>query len=875
MMMTRVDYLTSMTLKTWLLFLAMETALSLSPGPAVFYVVSQGARGALRRTLPAAAGILSANGIYFALSATSLGAIIAASARFFTIAKWAGAAYLVYLGIRALRSANSTHAVVFGGTPTAQGNGLRAIYLGALTLQLANPKALLFFLALLPQFIDPGIPVVPQMLILAATSMLPELCILTAYGWLAHRAVHASVRFGVTGNMNRWLARIEGAGLLGCATLVSMTKGGDMRLIVALALCLGIGRIATAETAPAERLVHRYHSVEISPDGKFVASVEGDSPRSGGAPTIRALVIRRARTGSAVTVAMPCGSVPQCWPESTTWAPDGKRLSFVLRTPGTHARAVYAVAPDASGLTKLLDFSGTIVDLRYTPDGRLAMLATQNATKEVGATQAGAPIAGDLDTAPPEQRLAILEKGVLHWISPPDLYVYEYDWRSAGKGFVATAAPGDGDNNWWTAKLYTFSDNDSAGHVIYTPVDDRQQLAIPKVSPDGSMVAFIAGIMSDFGSTGGDVYTLSLDGGAATNITPAMRASATALTWRCDGHLLAELLTGDKTQLVDLGSGHQPGLAHVLWSGAESFGDRSDGISAACPSGMTAHSHESFTQPPEIETGAMGQWRNLTSINAGMSVSLRAQSIWWKNDGFDVQGWLLLPVHAAASMPMIVSVHGGPAAAVTPRFDGPGISSALLEHGYALFRPNPRGSFGQGERFAMANVRDFGHGDLRDILAGVDAAAKVAPIDQARLGITGGSYGGFMTMWAVTQTDRFKGAVAAAGISNWLSYYGENGIDAWLIPYFGASAYDDPAVYAQSSPINYMHNVKTPTFAYVGEYDIECPAPQTQEFWHAMKAINVPTAIMIYPGEGHGLRDPEHIADAMQRTLAWFDTYLK
>jgi homoserine/homoserine lactone efflux protein len=209
-----------LTFKTWLLFLVMETALSLSPGPAVFYVVSQGARGALRRTLPAAAGILTANAIYFALSASSLGAIVASSAQFFSIVKWVGAAYLIYLGIKALRSANSSQSVALLGHPEPDETALHGVYLGALTLQFANPKALLFFLALLPQFIDPVRPVVPQMLILAATSMLPELCILIGYGWLAHRAVHISVRFGVTRNMNQWLARIEGVALLGCATLV-------------------------------------------------------------------------------------------------------------------------------------------------------------------------------------------------------------------------------------------------------------------------------------------------------------------------------------------------------------------------------------------------------------------------------------------------------------------------------------------------------------------------------------------------------------------------------------------------------------------------------------------------------------------------------
>jgi dipeptidyl aminopeptidase/acylaminoacyl peptidase len=651
-----------------------------------------------------------------------------------------------------------------------------------------------------------------------------------------------------------------------------------MRLVVAIAMLgIGVGQACLAADAAPGRLVHRYLAVEISPDGELVASVEGDSSKSGGAPTVRDLVIRAVRSaGNATTVPMPCGRVPQCWPDSPTWSPDGKQLSFALRSPGSHARAIYSVKADGSGVTKLLDFSGTIVHLRYLPDGRLAMLAIQNAVKEVGATQAGAAVAGDLDAPPPEQRIAILENGALRFVSPPDLFVYEYDWRAGGKGFVGTAAPGDGDNNWWTAKLYAFPENGSGARVIYTPASVQQQLAMPKVSRDGSRVAFIAGIMSDFGSTGGDVYTLALDGaGSATNLTPDMRASATAIAWQCDGHLQAELLAGDKTQFADLGTGLKTAPPRILWSGEEAFGDRAGGISTACPSGITADAHESFTLAPEIEIGKIGHWRNLTAINAGLSLSARVQSVWWKNDGFDIQGWLLLPLHADGKIPMITVVHGGPAAAFTPGFVGSGTSNALLAHGYALFHPNPRGSYGQGERFTQANVRDFGHGDLRDILAGIDAAAKSAPIDTSRLGLTGGSYGGFMSMWAVTQTDRFKAVVAAAGISDWLSYYGENGIDAWMIPYFGKSAYDDPAVYAASSAINYMHNVKTPTFAYVGEHDIECPAPQTQEFWHAMKAMNVPTSIMIYPGEGHGLRDPEHLADAEQRTLDWFDKYLR
>jgi dipeptidyl aminopeptidase/acylaminoacyl peptidase len=175
----------------------------------------------------------------------------------------------------------------------------------------------------------------------------------------------------------------------------------------------------------------------------------------------------------------------------------------------------------------------------------------------------------------------------------------------------------------------------------------------------------------------------------------------------------------------------------------------------------------------------------------------------------------------------------------------------------------------------QANIKDFGYGDLRDILAAADAAVAKYPIDPERIGITGWSYGGYMTMFAVTQTARFKAAVAGAGIANWTSYYGENLIDRWMIPFFGASVYDAPAVYAKSSPINFIKQVKTPTLVVVGEKDAECPAPQSFEFWHALKTLGVPTELVVYSGEGHRFVQPEHKLDEAERLLAWFDKYLR
>jgi len=139
----------------------------------------------------------------------------------------------------------------------------------------------------------------------------------------------------------------------------------------------------------------------------------------------------------------------------------------------------------------------------------------------------------------------------------------------------------------------------------------------------------------------------------------------------------------------------------------------------------------------------------------------------------------------------------------------------------------------------------------------------------------GWSYGGFMTMWTVTQTNRFRAAVAGAGIANWTSYYGENDIDEWMIPYFGATVYDDPAVYAKSAPIHFLKNVKTPTLVLVGERDGECPAAQSFEFWHALKTLGVDTQLVVYADEGHAIRKLQHRRDIARRLVQWFDLHMK
>jgi dipeptidyl aminopeptidase/acylaminoacyl peptidase len=295
----------------------------------------------------------------------------------------------------------------------------------------------------------------------------------------------------------------------------------------------------------------------------------------------------------------------------------------------------------------------------------------------------------------------------------------------------------------------------------------------------------------------------------------------------------------------------------------------------------------SFDRAPEVWVGLLWGKNNtsstihpITHINADQKPTWgKSQSVEWTNENFHVQGWLLYPANYDPSRkyPMIVMVHGGPSSAVTPRWPYAGFGAAPFSAmGYFVLEANPRGSYGEGEAFTQANRKDFGYGDLRDILAGVDTVEHQLPaIDDSRLGITGWSYGGFMTMFDITQTHRFKAAVAGAGIANWQSYYGENSIDQWMIPFFGASVYDDPAVYAKSSAITFIKQIKTPTLVVVGDRDGECPAPQSFEFWHALKAEGVPTELVVYPNEGHGFVDPNHRRDVIVRALGWFDKYMQ
>ena len=600
------------------------------------------------------------------------------------------------------------------------------------------------------------------------------------------------------------------------------------------------------QTIAALSRVVEFAQVAISPDGASVAYV---MHTQGGVDTlhINEMVVKVAHDAS-----------------DPAWAPDSKQIAFV-------SDALQLVNANGSNVHPLTTINASFSKPKWSPDGKkIAVLAIENPSRKGGALVAMTAPSGDVETQIEEQRIAIVDVATknLQFASPANMYVFDYDWSPDAKSLAAEATYGSGDDNYWVSQLYRFDLGDAHEHEIYKPT---LQIACPRWSRDGKSIAFIEGLMSDEGATGGDVFVIPASGGAAMNVTPALQASPSSLEWLPNSReiLIGENINGCSgfARVAADGSG-----VTQLWSGEEKV-SRGDviAVSVANDGATTAVVRESYAKPPEVWRGAIGEWKQITRVNESVQPLWgRAESLNWNNDGFRVQGWLLYPRVSSPKLPMVVQVHGGPSIGIVPTWPSLNLAS-LVASGYAVLMPNPRGSYGQGEAFTQANVKDFGRGDFRDILTGLDAAIANAPIDKNRAGIWGWSYGGYMTMWAVTQTNRFRAAVAGAGIVNWESYYGQNSIDQWMIPFFGASVYDDPWIYRRSAPIEFIKNVKTPTLVLVGDRDGEVPAPQSFEFYHALKILGVKTKLIVYPDEGHRISKPEHRRDVAKRLVTWFD----
>ena len=710
-------------------------------------------------------------------------------------------------------------------------------------------------------------------------------------------------------------------------------------------------RIQLDEIFSSENRARTIAQVAVSPDGKRIAWLE--------AGQIRFAPFDNLAQAAPVTAAAPGRS---CNASDLAWSPDSASLAFLSDCDKPGQPDLYLSHLDGNPALRLTQLHGYVDAPAFSPDGHsIAFLYVEGATRPSGALAAETLPSGVIGEDhveiqrvaavltytnwKPEEPQAQASKqssdphaanlfSIFSFITPPNLHVFEFDWSPDSKSLAYIAADPPGENNWWVAKLYTEKDLAALGYVAGACIPDSNrgciappveilapsdvsgslhglQIAVPRWSPDGKSIAFIGGLMSDQGVTGGDVWLISSSvvasaGGQPVDLTPNRPATAQWITWGDAEHIFVSELSGGNSRVTRLRIPQDRSAPAVFdlplfnVPGSIGAGIFDTSLSASADRSLFVFQASSFDRAQEIyaaqaslhampsgsgntPSGFTEGFPGLTQLshfNDGLKPSWGdSVSLAWTNENFNIQGWLLLPAHydPTKKYPLIVEVHGGPASSVLSSWNGGagGISSTTFSAlGYFVLMPNPRGSYGQGEAFTQANRKDFGYGDLRDILAGVDTVLAKYPVDPNRIGIAGWSYGGFMTMFAVTQTHRFRAAVAGAGISDWLSYYGENSIDQWMIPYFGASVYDDPAIYAKSSAITYIKQANTPTLTLVGDRDGECPAPQSFEFWHALRDLHVPAQLVVYADEGHGFSDPADRRDVLERAVDWFARYM-
>ncbi len=613
----------------------------------------------------------------------------------------------------------------------------------------------------------------------------------------------------------------------------------------------------------------------FSPDGARVAfSAEEAFSRPGEGVASRIWIASADGSGARqVTRGPRADTTPR-------WSPDGRTLAF-LSDRAESGRAAVHLLEDGSGEARPVgETAGSVEDMCFSADGaRLLALVADPGSDRAGADSATRIGVGETDpqvTRPAEhwRRLYTIDvaTGATRAVGPAGLNVWEFD-SSGGDVVAAVVSDDPSESGWYRARLVLIDLSSGAATTLHEPA---MQIACPALSPDGARVAFVEGFCSDRGILAGETTVVATTGGDAAVLAPQIDVSC--LSWRDDRSLWFAGLSGLRHACGTIGL---DGTANVLWSDDASIASGWMPAIAVAPNGSRlAAAHSAWDTAPELRVldpaAAAPGWSPLSALNpAAPAIAARCERLQWTSDDLEIDGLVLTPPGPHTEpLPLIVWVHGGPTAAYG--FDHPDArQAAMVEAGYAVFLPNPRGSAGYGQAFARANIGDMGGGDLRDILAGVDALVAAGVADDNRVAIVGTSYGGFMSAWAIGQTGRFRASVPMAAVTNWLSFHNTTNIGRFDELFLAADPYDRMGDYFTRSPVVHARRISTPTLVMHGELDLCVPVSQGREFYQALAEAGVETELVVYPREGHGWRERAHIVDGNERMRAWLDRHLE
>lgn len=635
-------------------------------------------------------------------------------------------------------------------------------------------------------------------------------------------------------------------------------------------------------------LIDSYQNVtdaQIHPDGSCVAFAVAALTHARD-KNVRAnvwLADTGAENARAFTSADACEMHPR-------WSPDGKTLALISDRTRVDDFQIYLMARhggEAQQLTHGRSVNAPYRDIsmfKWSPDGTRIAYLVQDAVDERTVTRRAQGYDEiEFEARPRLTRVWIVEVATqkTHVVTRGDVQVWELDWSPQGDELILVCSAQPYEWSWYDTWLARVPVRGGVPRKIY--VRPTKQLAHPRWSPDGHHLAFVSALWSDRGIICGDVYLTDAHGKNTRVLSAGFNGSIGGIEWVDAQTLVGAGYVQGRAALAQFDI---EGARQVVWQGDGALQEGPMPKFSRAQNGVIAVVRSAPNMPRQVWTLDVSKpddviLKQHTNLNTSIqNIPMGEHEIveWTSADGRAMQGILVKPIGAKKGkpLPLIVHPHGGPTGITPNEYISPmRWVYHLTARGFAVFMPNYRGSTGWGIEFAEANIGDMGGLDFQDILAGVDALIERGIADPKRMGIGGWSYGGYLTAWAITQSNRFKAAVAGAAIANWSSFHGTSYLCRWDEIHYNANPYARGGVYDQFSPMNFIANATTPTLILHGEKDGDVPVSQGYELHRALQARGIDTALIIYPREPHGPGETAHVKDLITRVCDWFERYLK
>jgi dipeptidyl aminopeptidase/acylaminoacyl peptidase len=619
-------------------------------------------------------------------------------------------------------------------------------------------------------------------------------------------------------------------------------------------------------------------AVVPSPDGQWVGYTQSK-------PVIAA---ERSEWVSQIFVARADGSRRfqltrgEAGASAPAFSPDGRWVLFLSERSGK--AQVYRIRVEGGEAEKLTDFKGALGSFKIAPDGKQIAFTGHETPADAEKAKKEKRDFRVVDADPDNHALWVIPaepdaggKRTAKRVFEAKYHVASFDWSPDGTRIAFEHWPSPLVDNWTRADIAEVElASGKVADLAATKAAEQQ----PHYSPDGRYLEFDKSSDPPHWPGESRIALLTRANGELRLLPATPDEQPTVVGWTADS----------KGVLYQESKGTRHGIYALPIDGpAKPVYEPAAGVATLAEVNSTGthlgFSYENANTPPEaflLAVSGAEPARVSRANDAAPKLPLgETKVIHWKGkDGKDVEGLLTYPAgyEAGKKYPLILNIHGGPAGAFAESFIGrfsvyPLASFASL--GYAILRPNPRGSSGYGKSFRFANVDDWGGGDYEDDMAGVDHVIAMGVADPEHLAVMGWSYGGYMTSWVVTRTDRFKAACVGAGVTDLWSFTGTSDIPGFLPDYFGGEPWDQFQEFAKHSPITFIKNVKTPTLVLHGEADIRVPTSQGYEFYHALKTLGVTTKMVVYPRTPHGPREPKFVLDIAQRNIDWVEKYAR